>query len=262
MSEPIVTTEVSEGIATVTLNRPAKKNAMSLEMFEALPEAAANLGPDVRAVILTGAGGAFCAGLDLAAMMEMGGKLPEVKARLADADAHGVNDFQRPVTCWAALDVPVIAAIEGVCLGAGLQLALGADFRVATPDARLSIMEARWGLIPDMGITQSLPKLMRADQAKWLMMTADQISGADAERLGLVTELAADPMARAREMAQALANRSPGAVAGSKRLIEDAWGGGAEALALEARLQADLMGSPHQIEAAMANMQKRAPKFG
>ncbi|MEM6897585.1 MAG: crotonase/enoyl-CoA hydratase family protein [Pseudomonadota bacterium] len=257
----IVTTEIEGGIATVTLNRPEKKNAMNFEMFEALPEAASAL-KDVRAVILTGAGDAFCAGLDLDLMMSLAGKLDEVRAQMAETDAAGMNVFQRPVTCWAALPVPVIASIDGVCLGAGFQLALGADFRIAHPEAKLSIMEARWGLIPDMGITQSLPKLMRADQAKMLMMTARSFSGAEAAEMGLVTEVSDTPLARARALAELLAQQSPDALAGAKKLTDEGWSGGRAALALEAELQAALLGSPNQIEAVMANMQKRPPKFG
>ncbi len=259
-----VTTEIADGIATVTLNRPEKKNAMSLEMFEALPAACAELAETagLRAVVLTGAGGAFCAGLDLGVMMSFGGRLDEVKAQLAEPDAAGANFFQRPVTCWAGLGVPVIAAVEGVCLGAGMQLALGADFRIVHPDVRMSLMEARWGLIPDMGVTASLPKLMRADQAKYIMMTARVMPGEEAMAYGLATELSEDPLARARTMASELATRSPGSVAGTKRLVEEAWGGGTAALAIEAELQTGLIGSPDQIEAVMANMQKRPAKFG
>ncbi|MEO0664191.1 MAG: crotonase/enoyl-CoA hydratase family protein [Pseudomonadota bacterium] len=257
----IVTTEIEGGIATVTLNRPEKLNAWSLEMFEALSDAAGQLG-GARAVVITGAGGAFSAGLDLAVMASMAGKLDDVKARMAEADETGANFYQRPVTAWARLPVPVIAAIEGVCFGAGMQLALGADFRIAAPDARLSIMEARWGLIPDMGITQSLPKLLRADEAKMLMMTGRQLSGTDACDMGLVTEVSTAPLERARVLAEELAARSPEALSGAKQLVEEVWAGGPEALKLEADLQAALMGSPNQMEAVMANMQKRAPKFG
>ena len=255
-----VTTEIADGIATVTLNRPEKKNAWNLEMFTALQEACAAL-TDVRAVILTGAGGAFSSGLDLSVMMSFGGKLDDLRAQLAQTDENGSNFFQRPVTCWASLGVPVIAAIEGVCIGAGMQLALGADFRIASPEARMSIMESKWGLIPDMGITQSLPKLLRADQAKMLMMTARMMSGEEAAELGLVTELSDDPLTRAQTLAAELATKSPDAQRDAKRLVEEAWGGGEQALKLEAELQAALMGSPNQMEAVMSNMQKRPPKF-
>jgi enoyl-CoA hydratase/carnithine racemase len=158
--------------------------------------------------------------------------------------------------------VPVIAVIEGVAFGAGLQLALGADFRICAPDARLSVMEARWGLIPDMGISQTLPRLMRADLAKELILSARQIDAPEAQALGLVTRLADDPLAQARAMAEGFAQVSPDVLRAGKRLVEQTWtappGAG---LRVEAELQADLIGSPNQIEAVMAGMAKRAPRF-
>ncbi|MEM1373133.1 MAG: crotonase/enoyl-CoA hydratase family protein [Pseudomonadota bacterium] len=260
----LVTTQLEGGIATVCLNRPEKKNAMSLDLLDELLAAALALRdtPGLRAVILTGAGNVFSAGIDVSMMMTMAGRLDELKAKLSHADASGANAFQSPVTSWAALPVPVIAAVEGLCFGAGMQLALGADFRIVAPDTRMSIMEAKWGLIPDMGITQSLPKLMRADQAKMLMMTGTEVTGAEAVGMGLATEISDTPLNRARDLAAAFSTKSPEALAGSKRLVEEAWGGGEEALRLEAILQAALMGSSNQMEAVMANMQKRPPKFG
>ncbi|MEM6727959.1 MAG: crotonase/enoyl-CoA hydratase family protein [Pseudomonadota bacterium] len=261
----LVTTDIEGGLATVTLNRPDKKNAMSLELLSALVETAAALSQTegLRCVILTGAGGVFSAGIDTTLMMTMAGDVDGLKARMAERDATGANEFQRPMTCWAGLDVPVIAAISGICFGAGMQLALGADFRIAAPDTRMSIMEAKWGLIPDMGITQSLPRLMGADRAKLLMMTGQELNGEDALNMGLVTEVAEEPMARAREIAAAIMGRSPDSVAASKKLVERAWPGpGQEGLVLEAELQTALMGGPNQIEAVMANMQKRPPRFG
>ncbi len=255
---------VRHGVAEVVLNRPARKNALSLEMFEEIAAAGDRLRDEagLRAVILRGAGGDFCAGLDMAVMQAMAGRLEEMRARLLTPLEGGANWFQRPCTVWQELDVPVIAAIEGVCLGGGMQLALAADVRLATPDARLSVMEAKWGLIPDMGISQSLPKLMRADQAKELMMTARMVSGEAAAALGLVTRVEADPVAAARALAGEIAGRSPEAVAGVKRLVERVWTmGPGEGLAVEAEIQAPIIGGANQIEAVMANFQKREPKF-
>ncbi|MEL6913829.1 MAG: crotonase/enoyl-CoA hydratase family protein [Pseudomonadota bacterium] len=259
-----ITLETEDGIATLTLSRPEKKNAMSIELLEALVETCAALEAQqgLRAVILTGAGGVFSAGIDLAVMGQMAADSKRLEALLTTRDAHGANAFQAPMLCWTRLKVPVIAAIEGVCFGAGMQLALGADFRVVHPDTRLSIMEAKWGLIPDMGLTATLPKLMRADQAKALIMTGRQMTGREAERAGLVTELSEAPLARAQTLAAEIASRSPDAVAASKRLVEEAWTGGPEALALEAELQAALIGTPNQMEAVAAAFQKRAPRFG
>ena len=260
----MIETTITDNIAHVTLARPEKKNALTFEMFDALTQTGWELAKNttLRAVVISGQGGAFCAGLDLGTMQSMATKMDEVKASLTEVDHTGANRFQSPVTVWAHVPVPVIAAVDGVCLGAGMQLALGCDFRIVHPEARMSVMEAKWGLVPDMGITQSLPKLMRADQAKLLIMSARTFSGSEASGLGLVTELSDAPMDAAMALAHDLATRSPQSLAGGKQLVEHAWSGGSQALTLEAELQRDLIGSPNQIEAVMANLQKRAPKFG
>jgi len=261
----ILTVSVTEGVAEVRLNRPERKNALSMEMFEALANAgeALKAEPGLRAVILCGAGGDFCSGLDLEVMQSQFGKLDELRHKLLNPpEGEVANWFQKPCYVWQELPVPVIAAIDGVCLGGGMQLALAADFRICHTQARLSVMEAKWGIIPDMGITQNLPKLMAADRAKELMITARMFSGADAAELGLVTRLADDPHKAAQELAQEICGRSPEAVNGIKRLVDTTWtmppGAG---LRVEAEIQAPIIGGPNQIEAVMANMQKRVPKF-
>lgn len=251
-------------VAEVMLNRPDKRNALDLDLFDAITAAAEGLRgqPGLRAVILHGAGAAFCAGIDTAEFMRMAQNLPAVRAEVLAAPAGQPNRFQRPCTVWASLDVPVIAALHGVVFGAGLQLALGADFRLCAPGARLSVMEARWGLIPDMGITQSLPRLLRADLAKDLILSGRVIEAPEALDLGLVTRLAEDPLTEARAMAAQLATVSPDVLRAGKRLVEGAWNAATGAgLRLEAELQAGLLGSPNQIEAVMAGMQGRAPQF-
>lgn len=259
-----VEVSTSGAIATVTLNRPDKKNALTLEMFQALTEAGEALAgrADLRAVILTGAGQSFCAGLDLGAMQAIAGRLDEVRAELAAPLSGGANWYQRPCRVWQELKVPVIAAVEGHCLGAGMQLALAADFRLAAPSASFSIMEAKWGLVPDMGLSTNLPSLMRADQAKELMMTARTLGAEEAASLGLVTRLCDDPQAEARAFAAALTAKSPDAIAGAKRLVEETWNPKPETgLGLEAEIQAAIIGQPNQIEAVLSNLQKRTPKF-
>ncbi len=259
----MIETTLTDGIAHVEIARADKKNALTFDMFDTLAQAADDLRATkgLRAVILSGQGDSFSAGLDLGAMQQMVGKIDQAKADLVAADATGANRYQRPCTAWAHVPVPVIAAVEGVCFGAGMQLALGADFRVVHPDAKLSVMETKWGLVPDMGITQSLPKLVRVDQAKWLMMSGAVLTGTEAFELGLATELSEAPVDRAMDMAQTLARRSPEALAGCKALAEQGWAGGKSALALEAELQKQLIGLPNQIESVMANLQKREPKF-
>ncbi|MEL6642134.1 MAG: crotonase/enoyl-CoA hydratase family protein [Pseudomonadota bacterium] len=261
----IVDLQIANGIAEVVLNRPAQKNALSKEMFETIAAVGEELKTTVglRAVILSGAGGNFCSGLDMAFMGAMAGQQDSLRTTLLNPpDGEKANWFQKPAYVWQELSVPVIAAVEGVCLGGGLQIALAADFRIARPDARLSIMEAKWGLIPDMGISQSLPKLMRADRAKMLMMRAEMFSGAQALEEGLVTELSDAPVTRARDLAAAIVNRSPEAIEGIKTLVETVWTMPAAAgLSREAEIQAPIIGGPNQMEAVMAAMQKRQPKF-
>lgn len=264
MTQDRVSITITDGIAEVTLSRPDKLNAFDAAMFQALAGAGDRLAtePGLRAVILTGAGRGFCAGIDTALLMEFAGRIDQLKAEiLTPPPGRAANRFQHPCTVWADLPVPVIAALHGPVFGAGLQLALGADLRIAAPDARLSVMESRWGLIPDMGLTKLLPGLMRADQALDLILTARVLDAPEALALGLVTRLADDPLAAARETARAIAARSPQAAQGAKALVRAAWPGGDDHLALEARLQAAIIGSPNQIEAVMAGMQKRAPNF-
>jgi len=264
MSEDRVSITIEGGIAEVTLNRPDKLNAFDTAMFAAVAEAGERLmaEPGLRAVVLTGAGRGFCAGIDTAQLGAFARDIAAIKAEMLNPPAgQAANRFQRPCTVWADLPVPVIAALHGVCFGAGMQLALGADIRIAGPDARLSIMESRWGLVPDMGLTKLLPGLMRADQALELILSARVLDAAEAQALGLVTRLADDPLAAARDTARAIAARSPEAARGAKALVRAAWPGGDAHLALEARLQAAIMGSANQIEAVMAGMQKREPHF-
>ncbi|MCB2128395.1 MAG: crotonase/enoyl-CoA hydratase family protein [Rhodobacteraceae bacterium] len=258
MSDVVELTVGDDGVAVVRLNRPERKNAWTLEMFDALAAAADRLAgrKGLRAVILTGAGGTFSSGLDLSVLQGFAGDIEALKREiLTPPDGALANRFQKPCTAWAALPVPVIAAIEGVAYGAGLQLALAADFRIAAPGARLSIMEAKWGLIPDMGISQFLPRLIRADQAKELIMSARVMAAEEALSLGLVTRIAEDPLAAARALAADLARKSPDALAAAKRLVDESWtmppGPG---LALEARLQASIIGQPNQVAAVMAGL--------
>ncbi|MGB7262546.1 MAG: crotonase/enoyl-CoA hydratase family protein [Albidovulum sp.] len=265
MNDTVIVTLGADGIADVCLNRPEKKNAWTMEVFDALTQAAAQLAnaPSLRAVILRGAGGCFSSGLDLAMLQSFAGDLEAIKTQILNPPkGQAANRFQTPCTAWQDLPVPVIAAIEGVAYGAAMQLALAADFRLAAPDARLSIREAKWGLIPDMGISQSLPRLMRADHAKELIMTGRVVTAEEAAALGLVTRVVAEPVAAARAMAAALVARSPDALAAAKVLVDKGWTlPPGEGLALEAQLQAGIIGGAHQIETVMAAMANRPPRY-
>jgi enoyl-CoA hydratase/carnithine racemase len=260
MSEQRVRIEVDDHVAVVTLSRPDKHNALDAAMFEGILGAAAEVAatPGVRAVVLHGEGKSFCSGLDVASFFS--GPVP-IDALTGGREGRS-NVAQRACTDWIDLPVPVIAAVHGNCFGGGLQIALGADVRVAAPDAKLSVMEARWGLVPDMGITHTLTRLVALDVAKELTFTARRVSGEEAAALGLVTRVADDPLAAARELAAEIAAKSPDAVRAAKRLYEEAWPAPApNALELETELQRSLMGSPNQMAAVVAGMKGEPPEF-
>jgi enoyl-CoA hydratase/carnithine racemase len=261
MSEDRVRIEVADHVATVTLVRADKHNALDRAMFEAIIGAAERLAgePGLRAVVLHGDGPSFCSGLDLASLVSTDAGIDAIVAPLRDEPP---NWFQRTAYEWLRLPVPVIAAVHGNCFGGGLQIALAADVRIATADARLSVMEVKWGLIPDMSISRTLPRLVGIDVAKELTYTGRVISGAEADALGLVTRLADDPLAAARELAAEIASRSPDAVRGAKRLFDTAWTQGPEqSLALEAEIQRSLIGSPNQLAAVTAGLRKQPAQF-
>ncbi len=261
MSDPVAIS-IDGHIARVKLDRPDKANAVSLEMFDALGDAGLQLASDrsVRAVVLHGEGPNFCAGIDV----EVFGmdEVPIDAKSMAPAGDSPANRFQRAAYAWRELEVPVICAMTGVTYGAGLQIALGADLRFATPDARLSIMEIKWGLIPDMAISTTLRDILALDRVKELAWTGRIVSGEEAFELGLVTALHDDPLAAAMDTARAICTKSPDAIRSMKRLFTKAWRmSDAEALALEAELQLGVIGRKNQLEAVMANVQKREPDF-
>lgn len=260
-----VTIEIAEGIAEVTLNRPDKLNALDPAMFEAIIAAGERLSraAGLRAVVLAGAGKGFCAGLDKASFAAMAGG--GVGQKLADIGArtHGVaNAWQQAAYVWRMLPVPVIAAIHGVAFGGGFQIALGADIRYVTPDARLAILEIKWGLVPDMAGIALMRELARSDLIRELAMTGRVFSGSEALTYGFATSLHADPLAAARSTAKEIAARSPDAVRGAKRLLNIASDADAAAILIaESKEQAALVGSPNQIEAVRAGMEGRPGRF-
>jgi enoyl-CoA hydratase/carnithine racemase len=262
MSEQRVRIEHRGPVALVSLCRAAKRNALDPASFESLDAAARELSGDrsLRAVVLAGDGRSFCAGLDLAAFA--GGKAA-IRKMLSRREGEAATLAQRAGWAWRECPVPVIAALQGEVFGGGLQLALGADLRIARPDARLSVMEIRWGLIPDMAGSQTLRGLVRRDVALELILTGRILGGDEALQLGLVTRLAEDPLAAALALAETIAGNSPDAVRSAKQLMNRAWEcGSEEALALEARLQAALLGQPNQLEAVRAGLAGETPEFG
>ena len=217
-----VTCTTSDGIAHVRLDRPDKMNALTLDILDDLVATAARLRKDkeLRAVVISGEGDAFCAGLDFAAVLRNPAGIAKA---FIPRPWRGTNTFQEAPWAFRRIPVPVIAAVHGHCLGGGLQIALAADFRIATPDSRWSVLEGKWGLIPDMSGVQALKELVGIDQAKLLTMTAEVYDGSRAHDLGLVTRLDNDPLTGALQLANELSRKSPDAVAAAKRLFNDSW---------------------------------------
>lgn len=255
--EERVTIQISEGVADVRLARPDKLNALDPAMFAGIIAAIARLETEagLRAVVLSGEGRGFCAGLDMASMASAGsGTDLMVRTRgLA-------NDFQAVAWGWRTLPVPVIAAMHGVAFGGGLQIASGADIRIAAPGTRLSVMEMKWGIVPDMAGYALWRGNVRDDALRELAYTAREFDAEEGQRLGFVTNIAHDPHAEALALARAIAGRNPQAIRAAKRLANLEADAG-ETLLAESREQAALLRTPNQIEAVMANMQKRPPAF-
>lgn len=255
-----VTITISDGVADVRLNRPDKLNALDMPMLEALAQAPARLAatPGLRVVVLSGEGRGFCAGLDMQTMGGLAGAGLDIVTR-----THGAaNLFQQTAWGWRDLPVPVIAVGHGVIFGGGLQVISGADVRVARPDARLSVMEMKWGIVPDMAGFALWRGLVRDDVLRELIYTAREFSGEEATSLGFVTRLADDPHADAMALARAIAARNPEAVRAAKRLANLSRDAGAEqVLTAESVEQAALIATPNQTEAVMANLQKRPATF-
>jgi enoyl-CoA hydratase/carnithine racemase len=266
MTEPRVLVEIDGPLAFVTLNRPDKLNGVDLVTIDELIAAATSLAGnrDVRAVLLQGNGRSFCAGLDFGAVF--GGGTWQDKVMIARSFLAGprpVNRFQRVTQIWRELPVPVIAVVQGHCYGAGTQLALGADFRFTTPDSTWSILEAKWGLVPDMAGTVPFSELLPADVAMRLAMTGEMISGTRAVELGLATEVADDPLAAALALVEQIVERSPDSVAATKRLVYGTRRGSTRsAYRLERRLQSALFKARNTAIARKAGMSKQAPVFG
>jgi len=241
-----------DGVADVRLTRADKHNGLDRAMFEAINIAIDELreAEGLRAVVLSGEGPSFCAGLDFKSFIAGDSELGDGFER---PDGETANFAQRVAYGWRELPVPVIAAVQGACLGGGLQIALAADVRLAAPDTRMSVMEIRYGLVPDMSLSQTLPGLVRDDVARELTYSGRIVEAAEAAELGLVTRVAEDPLSEALELAAGIATASPDAIRSAKRLLGEARGSTpAQGLALEAELQQALIGSPAQLAAVAA----------
>jgi enoyl-CoA hydratase/carnithine racemase len=255
---PVVSLEVVDRVAHVRIERAAKRNAMSLEVFDQLTARAAAIAADasIGAVVVSGRDGVFSAGIDISVL----------GTGLGDdggIDPAFVDRLQSAFTAYEDLDVPTIAAIEGYCFGAGIQLALGCHLRAVAPDAKLSVMERRWGLIPDLGGTVRLPRLIGPGRATELIITARTFDAEEALRLG-VAEIAlpaADPLDAAHRYAAELA-AGPGAVRHVARLVRENLGRSrTEGLAAEVAAQQRVTAGPDTAEALAAGLEGREPRF-
>lgn len=263
-----ITITVNKGVADVRLVRADKMNALDDAMFSRLISAAEeiNANKEIRCVVLSGEGRAFCAGLDMGNFAKMAeGKRSENSVAgggLAERTYGIANRAQQAVWGWRTLRVPVIAAVHGVALGGGFQVALGADIRIVHPETKMSILEVKWGLVPDMSSTAIMRRLVRDDVIRELTYTGRIFSGTEAKEMGFVTHLSETPYEDAMNLAQLIAEKSPSAVQTAKKLYNRiADGSDADALIAELELQETLMGSKNQIEAVMAGLQKRVGDF-
>lgn len=263
-----VTVSIDAGVADVRLNRPEKINALDPAMFAAIVETGEQLknDPRVRAVVLSGEGRGFCSGLDFGSFQAMAGDASPESQRetgsIGDMEGRITHRAQQSAYVWHEMPAPVIAAIHGVALGGGIQIALGADIRIVAPDARMSVLEIRWGLIPDMTGTMMLPRLVGLDVAKELTLTGRMVSGEEAVQLGLATRVSENPLDDALALAREIASKSPHAVRGAKALLnQSGLRSVADQFAAERETIGSLIGSPNQVEAVMAYFEKRDPVF-
>ncbi len=262
MTTERVTLTVENHVGIVHLNRPEKMNALDPAQFEAILNVADKINGDarIRAVVLAGAGKAFCSGLDvMAAFAATQADAPQdIQAR-----THGItNLWQQVVWQWHAMQVPVIAAVHGVAFGAGLQMMMGADIRIVAPDTKLSIMELKWGLVPDMSGTLLFRQSVRDDVIRLLTYTHRVFSGTDALGYGFATEVSETPFETAVALATEIASKSPTAVIKAKKLFNAApYLNEAEAFMAESVAQEALIGGKNQLEAIFAGMQKRPGNF-
>lgn len=255
-----VRVEVSDQIALVTLNRPEKMNALDPEMFEAINGTIDQLAgrDDVRVVVLQGEGRSFCAGLDLSNFTSQNQSSGTLETR-----THGLaNSFQQVAWGWRKLPMPVICAVHGISFGGGFQIMSGADIRFIHPATRCSIMEMRWGLVPDMGGFPLWRGNVRDDQLRQLIYTNEEFTGIEAQAMGFATHVDEDPKAAAMALAQVIAAKNPQAIRASKTICNALGDATDEQLLLAESIEQEaVMGRPNQIEAVMAQMEGRAPRF-
>ncbi len=259
-----VSITIENYVADVRLTRADKMNALDPAMFQGIITAGEELAAmqGVRAVVLSGEGRSFCAGLDMESMTGGGASASGGIKSLTDRTHGNANTFQQVAMLWRKLPMPVIAAVHGVCFGGGLQIASGADIRVVAPDARMAVMEMKWGLIPDMGGYALWRNMVREDVLRELTYTNREFSGADSLELGFATYVDENPHARAMAIAQEIANRNPEAMREAKALFNEYADLDEDAILMaESVRQSRVIRTPNQIEAVMSQMLKRTASF-
>ena len=258
-----VTIDIANHIAEVTLNRPDKHNALDSDMFEAIISVGEDLVKDnsLRAVILNGAGNSFCAGIDITSFRGKG--INEASEnRMQPRKVSIANFYQSAAYVWREIPVPVITALHGAVFGGGFQIALGTDIRYARDDTQFSIMEIKWGIIPDMSITNTIPYLTSIDKALELAIKGKVFDGSEAIALELVTALKKDPLESSRALAKTIAEKSPDAIRAIKKLFYSSWNDSEkESLRREAELQIQVMSQPNQMEAVASAIENRSARF-
>lgn len=265
MNDRVSISMLEDGIADVRMTRTDKMNALDPAQWNALIEAIDTLNamPGLRVVVLSGEGRAFCAGLDLTSLS--GDRAPGTSSTgtsLADRARGIANHAQFAAWGWRELPVPVIAAVHGVAFGAGSQIMAAADIRIVHPDTRIAIMEMKWGLVPDVAGMALWRTQVADDVLREMIYTNREFNGQDAKDMGFATHVAADPLAKAMELARVIANKNPHAIRAAKRLcnmVADA--SDADLLLAESTEQSTIIRSPNQMEAVMAEMEKRKPAF-
>ena len=253
---------IENKVAYVSLNRPDKHNGLDKQMIVDLVQVAKKINKNktIRCVILQGEGASFCAGLDFNSVAKNPSMIVRFFLKLPWSKD---NMFQRVAHIWRDLSVPVIAVVHGNCFGAGMQIILACDYRIATPDANLSILEMKWGLIPDMSGMATLSRLTRVDIAQELTMTGRFFSGNEALEYGLVSKVSDDPLAEAQLLADKISQQSPDAIAATKYLFKKTWKSDTRmALLWERITQLRLLGRKNQRIAMKNGLSKAGDKKG
>ena len=251
-----VSTEIVDRVAVVTIERPEKRNAMDLAVFDGLRAAAeaADADPEVGAILVRGRDGTFSSGIDTSIF---GGQAEQ------GITFEFIDRLQSAFTAFEECDTPTVAAIEGPCFGAGIQLAVACHVRLVAPTAQLSVMEARWGLVPDLGGCVRIPRLVGLGRATELTLTARRVGADEALAIGLaeVALPAEDPQAAALDWARRVA-AGPGALRRVPRLLRENLGRDREAgLRAEAEVQIACIEGPDFKEAVVSSLEGREPRF-